>query len=121
MGIYGKDLAGIFRNDLVLVEGLENLRVSIIRRLNTRPGSLFAHPAYGNPVWDILGEGLSEEWVEGATVAIRECLSQEPRLKRFDITCEIFPESSLAKFYINYVPITSQVAENLVWEVQAGG
>lgn len=119
MSIYGSDLTGeVVKGDCELTSGLDNLKAAILRRLETPIGALFAHPDYGNPAWDLLGEEMDEDWAARVVAAIRECMEQDPRVQRVDVSYELFPESRTAKFYILYVPIESQVAENLIWEVR---
>lgn len=122
MSIHGRDLSGeIHRGDMAIVEGLINLKKSIKRRIETPKGALFAHPEYGNPAWQLLSDEMSPEWAAQVVAAIRECLADEPRIKRLDINWELSPETRRARFSIEYVPIESQVTENLIWEVTRNG
>lgn len=121
MSIYGRDLTGeAVKGDYELTDGLDNLKAAILRRLETPKGALFAHPDYGNPAWDLLSEEMDEDWAVRVVAAIKECLEQEPRVQRVDVSYELFPETRTARFYIYFVPIESQVTENLIWEVTTG-
>lgn len=114
----GPDLASTPAGDVALVDGRENVRRAILRRLNTPLGGLFAHPQYGNPVHDILSETMDDAWAGKAVAGIRQCLDQEPRIRVEAVKVDMYPEQRLAVFEISYRVLDEPGAENIVWQVK---
>lgn len=113
----GPDLAAGYTGDVRLIEDKENVRGAILRQLNTPLGGLFAHPEYGNPVYDILSEIMDDAWAGKAVVGIRQCLAQEPRIKVESVRVDLSPEQRWAVFEILYKVLDEPGVENLVWQV----
>lgn len=113
----GPDLVPTYTGDVALVDDKMNVKGAILRRLNTPPGGLFAHPWYGNPVYDIMSETMDDAWAGKAVAGIRQCLDQEPRIKVESVEVSIYPEQRLAVFEITYRILDEPGAENLVWQV----
>lgn len=113
----GPDLVPTYTGDVSLVKDKDNVRGAMLRRLNTPLGGLFAHPWYGNPVYDILSDIMNQAWAGKAVVGIRQCLKQEPRINVESVQVDIFPEDRLAVFNIVYSIFDTPKEENLVWQV----
>ncbi|NLI12805.1 MAG: GPW/gp25 family protein [Peptococcaceae bacterium] len=113
----GPDLIPTYQGDVALIEGKNNVRGAILRRLNTPLGCLFAHPWYGNPVHDILSENMNDAWAGRAIAGIRQCLDQEPRIKVESVQVTMYPEDRLAVFNITYRVLDEPGEENIVWQV----
>ncbi len=77
----GVDLA-LFRGDLALSEGRENLAQAILGRLHTRRGALagLGHPAYGSRLHLLAGEPDTHRTRALAEFYVREALGTEPRV-----------------------------------------
>lgn len=123
MDILGVDLAHNGRitsnGDLAIVSGPDNVRQAVTRRLNTPRGSLFAHPTYGNPVYDMLSEPITESWIGRAISCIQECLSDEPRIILINISTQVIPESRNVCFTVSYQLVNDSEVENITWEAAA--
>jgi phage baseplate assembly protein W len=78
---------------------------------------LFAHPDYGNLIWDLLSENVNNAWAGKAETAIRECLNQEPRISVDSIQISIYPEARRVVADIYYQVKDVPGVENLVWSV----
>lgn len=118
----GVDLAGLdlqttLQGDFALVDDRENVRAAIFRRLDTPRGGLFTHPWYGNPLHNMLSEPIDSIFEGKAKAAIRQCLSQEPRIELTGVDIMLHPEERLAVFIISYIILGEPGPENLVWEV----
>lgn len=113
----GPDLAPTYQGDLALVEDKANVKGAILRRLNTPLGGLFAHPWYGNPVFNIISEPMDESWQGKAIAGIWQCLEREPRIRVESVSIEVYPEQRIATFNIMYSLIERPGSENLVWQV----
>lgn len=113
----GPDLVPTYQGDAALVDDKANVRGAIERRLNTPLGGLFAHPGYGNPVYDLLSEPLDGVWPGKAMAGVRQCLDQEPRIRVESVQVEVYPEQRKAMFDISYSLLDTPGTENLVWGV----
>jgi phage baseplate assembly protein W len=85
---YGKDIA--FKGDLVLtasgdldtIDGLENVKDALLRRLVTTPGSLIHRPTYGVGLKDFLNGINSRTMRERLANRIQEQFEQDPRVEK---------------------------------------
>lgn len=110
------DLTVTYQGDLALTDGKDNVKNALLRRLNTPLGALFAHPEYGNPVFDLISDVINAAWAGKAVAGIRECLDQEPRIKG-DSVVEMYLEQRQAVSQISYSILDKPGTENLVWQV----
>ena len=96
---YGRDL--FFDGDLhvdptgdyVTVEGVENLRRAIIRRIMVRPGEYRLRPNYGAGMKAYVKKRFTNTVKSEIEKRIAEQLAQEPRIRRVisvEVTEEIF-------------------------------
>ncbi|GBF34151.1 hypothetical protein DCCM_3263 [Desulfocucumis palustris] len=110
------DLVISNQGDIQLTADAANVKSAVIRRLNTPVGELLFHPGYGNPLYDILSDIMTESWKGKAITAIRQCLAQEPRISVDTVSVEIFPEDRIARFTIAYKLLDDPRSDNVVWE-----
>jgi len=95
--------------------------------LDTLPGDLFSHPAYGAGVPRLLGEEDRPDFERLVVRAIADALTYDqgvgPRIEPESIVVYALPRSGReARFQVSFVPLgeewTSRV--NLVWGANAG-
>jgi phage baseplate assembly protein W len=109
----GGDLAATGGNDLALVEGLENIRLALIRRLTTEKGTLsrfvqdvdgiiLIHEDYGNGAYKYLSEPLSNALISLIRDEIITCLSYETRIEVNEVSPRI---------------VTTQVGYNVYYDI----
>lgn len=119
------DLANSDRGDFKLVDGSDNLRQALLRRLNTPLGGLWAHPEYGNGALNILSEPIDDSFKVMALDAIRNCIRAEPRAELVEISATEYAEERCLDFAIRYRELGSPRIDNLVWRLdrmrQGGG
>lgn len=118
-GLSGPDISG--EQDWNTIYNADNVRQALLIRLNCRKGDLWAHPEFGNPIWDMLSRPMDENFEEDATQAIRECLSAEPRAEEIRIDSELNYLYRQAAFSIWYRVLKDPKAHNLVWVAPLGG
>jgi phage baseplate assembly protein W len=95
--VFGRDvaldrgqLAAAAGGDLVAVEGVANLRQALHHRLDTEPGELTYHPAYGCPIRQLIGRGASPALNRLAAAFVDRALRADPRIDRTeDTTAEL--------------------------------
>lgn len=76
----------VIGNDLILVNGQEELRQNIENRLSVNQGEWFLNIGLGLAYKDIVGKGVSDRDIE---FAVRECCLQDERVKEVrNITIE---------------------------------
>lgn len=109
------DVAVTANNDLSTIDDADNVRQALLRRLNTPKGGLWAHPSYGNPVWDILSEPMSETWLSHASWIIRECINDEPRAETINVKYKAVPAERRVQFTVEYRVTGDDEVKNLVW------
>ncbi len=68
----------VIGNDLILVNGQEELRQNIENRLSVNQGEWFLNIGLGLAYKDIVGKGVSDRDIE---FAVRECCLQDERVK----------------------------------------
>lgn len=114
------DVATTESGDLAVIDDRDNVRQALLRRFNTPVGVLWAHPEYGNPVWDILSEGIDDDFLHRATDGLRDCILQEPRVELISISYTENPEARLVIFDISYKLLNDTRVDNLNWELDVG-
>jgi len=79
----GADLSPTVKGDLDIVENEDNLLQAITIRLCTDEGELYdiGHADYGSRLFEAVGEINNEATRKRIELIVRECLSQEPRIK----------------------------------------
>jgi len=84
---YGRDLLlsqgylTLTGGTLAMVQGLENLRGALERRLNTRLGELPAHPdTYGHLLHQYLGRAAGDVELRYILLEAERCIRQDPRV-----------------------------------------
>ncbi|WP_041275356.1 GPW/gp25 family protein [Desulforamulus ruminis] len=97
-------------------DGPENVRQAVWLRIHTPLGALVLHPEYGNPVYDLLSEPMDETWPTRAALAMRECLSYEPRIEVQAVQIKLSHEERKVQFVITYIVLGQPKPENVVWE-----
>lgn len=110
------DLAATADSGINTIDDADNVRQALLRRLNTPKGGLWAHPEYGNPVWDILSEPMSETWLAQAVWLVRECINDEPRAEVVSISREAIPAKRVVRFTVVYRVTGDDELKNLVWD-----
>lgn len=113
----GLDLRSTLQGDLALIDDRGNVRAAIYRRLDTPQGRLIFHPWYGNSLHELLSEPLDASFSGRAIAAIRQCLSQEPRIELKDIEVAMNPEERRVIFNLTYTILDYPGTDNIVWEV----
>lgn len=87
-------------------------------RLNTRKGELWAHPDYGNPVYDILSDLMTDEWFARAISGLTDCINDEPRASCTGVTYTAVPQERRVEFTIQYKIVDGRQG-NLIWNYAA--
>lgn len=100
--------------DMETVDDVDLVDQALKLRLNTRKGELWAHPAYGNPVFDILSDLMSPEWFSHAVDGLTECINDEPRAQCVDVSYEAVPQERRVAFTIQYRIVDGREG-SLVW------
>jgi len=79
----GADLTATPEGDLDTVSHEDNLAQAIIARLMTEEGELqdVGHADYGSRLHELIGEPNTERTRERIKNLVRDCLTQEPRIK----------------------------------------
>jgi phage baseplate assembly protein W len=109
----GADVTVGSRNDLDIVEGEDNLAQAIIARLSTDEGELndIGHADYGSRLHNVVGEINNEATRQRIKGVVRQCLAQEPRIKKV-ISINVFTvqkEPNRVNIEITILPIGSGV------------
>ena len=92
----GGDLAFDERGDLLSLNWADNLRASLIRRLNTPLGSiaslafgteglLVLNETYGNPAHSMISEPLTPVTISRLRAGVQTCLEQEDRIDLLEV------------------------------------
>jgi phage baseplate assembly protein W len=78
----GADLT-LMEGDYDTISAEENLAQAIIARLSTEEGELYdiGHADYGSRLHELVGEPNNERTRQRVENLIRDCLTQEPRIK----------------------------------------
>jgi phage baseplate assembly protein W len=115
----GADLFVNARGDLKTSAGRENLGQAILHRLMTRRGELadLGHPGYGSRLHELIGEPNNERTRDLLRLYMKECLSQEPRIKEvLSLKVSVPKENAFAVLVeISVIPIKSNVPMNIIF------
>jgi phage baseplate assembly protein W len=103
--------------DLVLSEGLDNLRQAVEIRLLTPRGELAAlgHPEYGSRLPDLIGQPNTETNRNLAKLYVIEALKQEPRIQKI-VAVDVTPaprERHLIRIFLKVLAIGEQAVLDL--------
>lgn len=109
------DLAVNDFSDIGTVYDLAVVDQALKQRLNTRKGDLWAHPEYGNPVFDILSDLMTQEWYMQAVALLKECIDDEPRAECVNISYTSTPQERSVVFTIQYKIVGDGRQSNLNW------
>ena len=118
-GLSGPEVTHL--KDFETIHSADNVRQALLIRLNCRKGDLWAHPNFGNPVWDMLSRPMDENFIGDATRGIKECLSAEPRAELIRIEAQPDYLSRQIDFTIRYRVLGDPKSHNLVWTAVTGG
>ncbi|PKP60321.1 MAG: hypothetical protein CVT89_00020 [Candidatus Altiarchaeales archaeon HGW-Altiarchaeales-2] len=113
----GRDIIINNTGDLETVSGAFNLGQAITNRLMTRKGELseLGHANYGSRMYELIGEPNNERTRELAKIYVKECLSQEPRIKEI-VKVVVSPVGNdRIDISISAIPIESEVVLNIVF------
>lgn len=114
----GADLSVNTKGDLQTARGRENLGQAILHRILTRKGELgdIGHPDYGSRLHELIGEPNNERTRELLRMYVKECISQEPRVRdTVSIKIGVPKDNPHAVLLdIAVLPIKSTVPMNLV-------
>lgn len=102
--------------DISTVNDIAVVDQALKQRLNTRKGELWAHPGYGNPVFDILSELMSQDWYMQAVAALKKCINDEPRAECVDVSYTSVPQERRVEFTLQYRIVGDGRQGNLIWQ-----
>lgn len=113
----GRDIKINNTGDLETVSGAFNLGQAITNRLMTRKGELseLGHANYGSRMYELIGEPNNERTRELAKIYVKECLSQEPRIKEIVKVVVSHVGNDRIDISISAIPIESEVVLNIVF------
>jgi phage baseplate assembly protein W len=109
------DVKNTITKDLATVDDVDVVRQALIKRLNARKGDLWAHPEYGNDIWDLLSDLMSDDWIKQALIAVQDCVNDDPRAQIVEVTYNAIREERQITFNIVYQIIDGR-QDNLVWD-----
>ena len=72
--------------DLDTVDGIYNLKQSLIMRMLTRKGTLYRHPNYGSTLPDMLGKPLSSTLLHDIVTEVQRVISTDTRVQSAEVT-----------------------------------
>lgn len=113
----GRDIMVNPRGYIETVSGVFNLGQAIINRLMTRKGELseLGHANYGSRLYEFIGEPNNERTRDLVKIYVKECLSQEPRIKEI-VKVVVSPVGNdRIDISISVIPIESEVVLNIVF------
>ncbi|SDI48938.1 GPW/gp25 family protein [Paenibacillus naphthalenovorans] len=90
------------QGDYALASGGKNIDLALIRRLKTPLGSLFYDPTYGNPVYDMLGDPMNDDFVQKAQDGISRCVQGEQRVQLVRVEVYLANEDRTTRFRVVY-------------------
>ena len=112
----------ISRNgDMQPISDADNVRQALIMRLNCPKGTLIRHQEYGNGVYDILSESMSDSFLEMALANIKDCIVQEPRAELVDVTYTVNHAERTIIYTVYYKVVDNPGTNNLVYTLDVGG
>lgn len=115
------DLALNDFEDIGTVDDVAVVDQALKQRLNTRKGDLWAHPEYGNPIFDILSELMSDDWYMQAVAVLKDCINDEPRADCINVSYSSTPEKRSVEFTIQYRVVADGRTSNLTWDYAPEG
>ncbi|WP_027625523.1 DUF2634 domain-containing protein [Clostridium lundense] len=118
--LFNKDLKFNYSGDLVLINGIEAKKQSIVLRLKTRKGSNMFHPEYGNDLYLILSENITEAWLKKAMSYVKECIEQDETVTVKAINAAFINEKRKVDFYIKYFLSEYGIEDSLNWGEEIG-
>jgi len=113
----GRDIEINNSGDIENVSGVFNLGQAITNRLMTRKGELseLGHANYGSRLYELIGEPNNERTRDLVKMYVKECLSQEPRIKEI-VKIVVSPVgNNRIDISISVIPIESKVVLNIVF------
>jgi len=113
----GRDIEINNSGDIENVSGVFNLGQAITNRLMTRKGELseLGHANYGSRLYELIGEPNNERTRDLVKMYVKECLSQEPRIKEI-VKIVVSPVgNNKIDISISVIPIESKVVLNIVF------
>ena len=113
----GRDIEINNSGDIETVSGVFNLGQAITNRLMTRKGELseLGHANYGSRLYELIGEPNNERTRDLVKMYVKECLSQEPRIKEI-VKVVVSPVgNNRIDISISVIPIESKVVLNIVF------
>lgn len=118
--LFSKDLKFNYAGDLVLINGIEAKKQSIILRLKTKKGSNVFHPDYGNDLYSILSNNVTEAWLKKAMSYIKECVEQDETVIVKSVKATFQNEKRRVDFYIKYFLTEYNMEDSINWGEEVG-
>jgi len=119
--LLNNDIQSDNTGDYGIINDNDNVDLSVKRRLSTPLGDLFYDDTYGNGAFDILGEPMTDDWVETVKQKISDCLSYETRITVVSIDVEVLNEQRKAIIHIAYQYNTTDENSNVIQVVADDG
>ncbi|RII34302.1 DUF2634 domain-containing protein [Clostridium chromiireducens] len=118
--LFAKDLKLNYSGDIVLVTQVESKRQSIVLRLKTRKGSNMFHPDYGNDLYSMISDNITELWLKKAMSYVKECIEQDDTVIVKSIDSSFENEKRTVNFYIKYYLSEYGIEDSLDWGEEIG-
>ncbi len=118
--LFAKDLKLNYSGDIVLVTQVEAKRQSIVLRLKTRKGSNMFHPNYGNDLYSMISDNITELWLKKAMSYVKECIEQDDTVIVKSIDSSFENEKRTVNFYIKYYLSEYGIEDSLDWGEEIG-
>lgn len=118
--LFNKDLESSYSGDLILINGIETKKQSIVLRLKTKKGSNVFHPDYGNDLYSILSENVTETWIKKALSYVKECIEQDETVIVKSIKATFKNEKREIDFYIEYFLTEYSTEDSINWGEEVG-
>lgn len=118
--LFNKDLESSYSGDLILINGIETKKQSIVLRLKTKKGSNVFHPDYGNDLYSILSENVTETWIKKALSYVKECIEQDETVIVKSIKATFKNEKREIDFYIEYFLTEYSIEDSINWGEEVG-
>lgn len=99
--------------DALTIEGDENIKSSLLRRMGTPMGDLFYDPSYGNRIFNLLGEDITDDWLNQAKAAYRDCVNQDERVQCLNVETVVVMEKRRVLFQIHYRDLVNDVVDKI--------
>ena len=117
---FNKDLKSNYSGDLVLINGIEAKKQSIVLRLKTKKGSNVFHPDYGNDLYLILSNNVTEAWLKKAMSYVKECIEQDETVIVKSVKATFQNEKRRVDFYIRYFLKEYNMEDSINWGEEVG-